>query len=543
MADLRDFTGKNRKNTGVAGERIAISNTAARVNEKGRLRYNESLELMEYYNGTSWISIDAPPTISGVSPLSINIGDATTTFTLSGSNFSASGLTATLINNGGTEISFTTVTRNSDTSITAVLTNSNVGAVDEPYDIKVTNGSGLANTFADSINVNEAPAWVTASGSLGTLFHSGRSAANLSTSTIEATDPEGGDVDYVITVGSLPSGLTLNGETGAISGTADSVGSNTTSTFTVQARDTASNIATRQFSITVNAPSLTQFTSTGAFTFNVPSGISSVTVLAVGAGGGGGGNIAGGGGAGGLVESSSYPVTPGGSVPGSVGTGGSGGQGRNSPGSTGGNTVFGAITAYGGGSGGGGGSDPEAPVAAHSGSPGGSGGGGSGYANTQNVGTSTQTNFAPVNALGYGNSGGTGISNASGGGGGAGGAGQSYLSSDQAGNGGVGRQNDILGPNHYWAGGGGGATYDNRNKSGNGGLGGGGGGGNMGPNVGTGGGSALSSGQNGINNPNTSSPAVSGGAGGTNTGGGGGGGTHDLQGGGSGGPGIVVVAV
>ena len=67
MSDLRDFTGKNRKNTGLAGERIAIGATGNRVNEKGRLRYNESLELMEYYNGTTWISIDAPPSISSVS--------------------------------------------------------------------------------------------------------------------------------------------------------------------------------------------------------------------------------------------------------------------------------------------------------------------------------------------------------------------------------------------------------------------------------------------------------------------------------------------
>jgi fibronectin-binding autotransporter adhesin len=540
MADLRDFTGKNRKNTGVAGERIAISSTAARVNEKGRLRYNESLELMEYYNGTTWISIDAPPSISGVSPTSIDESAATTTFTISGSNFSSSGLQAAMFNESGTEISFTTVTRVNDTTVTAVLTNSNLGAIDEPYDIKITNGSGLSNTFADSINVNEAPAWTTSAGSLGTLSDGNRAASALTSSTLVATDPEGGDVDYYISSGALPSGLSLDGETGIISGTAAAEASNTTYNFTVEAHDTASNVTSRSFSITVNAPVVTSFTSTGSFTFNVPSGLTSVNALVIAGGGGGGGNIGGAGGAGGMVEHSSYPVTPGGSVTGTVGAGGGGGQARNSPGSNGSNTTFGTITAIGGGWGGGGGSNPEGPVASHSGNPGGSGGGGGGYVSSQTQGTGTQGPSG--GGTGYGNPGGIGNNDhAAGGGGGAGGSGQSSPSGTQAGNGGVGRQNDILGPNHYWAGGGGGSTYNGNPVSGNGGLGGGGGGGNNNANAGSGGGSALNSGQNGLNIPEGST-SISGGAGGTNTGGGGGGGSHDQNRGGTGGPGIVVVA-
>lgn len=540
MADLRDFTGKNRKNSGVAGERIAISSTAARVNEKGRLRYNESLELMEYYNGTTWISIDAPPSISGVSPTSIDESDTTTTFTISGSNFSSSGLQAAMFNESGTEISFTTVTRVNDTTVTAVLTNSNLGTIDEPYDIKITNGSGLSNTFADSINVNEAPAWTTAAGSLGTLSDTSRAASDLTTSTLVATDPEGGDVDYYISSGALPTGLSLAGETGVISGTANAETSNTTYNFTVEAHDTSSNVTSRAFSITVNAPVVVQFTSTGSFTFNVPSGLSAINTLVIAGGGGGGGNIAGGGGAGGMVEHSSYPVTPGGSVSGSVGAGGGGGQARNAPGSNGSNTTFGTITATGGGWGGGGGSDPEGPVASHSGNPGGSGGGGGGYVSTQTQGTGTQSPSG--GGTGYGNPGGVGNNNhAAGGGGGAGGAGQASPSGTQAGNGGVGRQNSILGPNHYWAGGGGGSAYSGANKSGDGGLGGGGGGGNNNANAGTGGGSALNSGGNGSNLPE-SSTGQNGGNGGANTGGGAGGGSHDQNRGGTGGPGIVVVA-
>ena len=65
------------------------------------------------------------------------------------------------------------------------------------------------------------------------------------------------------------------------------------------------------------------FTSTGAATFNVPVGVTEVEVLVVAGGGGGapahGTNAAGGGGAGGLVYKSQVSVTPGGSVPVTVG--------------------------------------------------------------------------------------------------------------------------------------------------------------------------------------------------------------------------------
>jgi hypothetical protein len=84
MADLRDFTGKNRVHTGTTG--ITVSDvdatTGQRVDEKGRLRYNNTLGLMEYYNGTTWIAIDAPPSVSSINPSSpqINDGDTEVTF-------------------------------------------------------------------------------------------------------------------------------------------------------------------------------------------------------------------------------------------------------------------------------------------------------------------------------------------------------------------------------------------------------------------------------------------------------------------------------
>ena len=251
MADLRDFTGKNRKFTGNSG--IVPSSTTAttgdRVNETGRFRFNSTLNLMEYYNGTSWISIDSPPTISSVTPTSVDENGTTTTFTLTGDNFSSSGLTASIFNASGTEINFDTVTRDSSTQLTLVLTISNLGAIDEPYDIKVVNGSGLAATLASAFNINEAPTWTTSAGSLGTITKG----VAISTITLAATDPESGDVDYYLSVGGLPDGLSLDGETGQITGTY--TGSTaTTFNFTIEAHDSASNVTSRAFSITTQLP-------------------------------------------------------------------------------------------------------------------------------------------------------------------------------------------------------------------------------------------------------------------------------------------------
>ena len=57
MANLRDFTGKNRKFTGTIGERISVGTTAERDTATfgaGTLRYNSNNNLLEYYDNTAW---------------------------------------------------------------------------------------------------------------------------------------------------------------------------------------------------------------------------------------------------------------------------------------------------------------------------------------------------------------------------------------------------------------------------------------------------------------------------------------------------------
>ena len=66
MANIRDITGKNRKFTGTDSIQLPTGTTAERVDGAANLRFNSDLNLAEYYDGTNWKAIDAPPSISSV---------------------------------------------------------------------------------------------------------------------------------------------------------------------------------------------------------------------------------------------------------------------------------------------------------------------------------------------------------------------------------------------------------------------------------------------------------------------------------------------
>jgi hypothetical protein len=454
------------------------------------------------------------PTVSSISPTNVDSKDSatTTTFTVTGTGFSV-GVTAVLISNGGTEISFNTVTRDSSTQLTCVLNNGLITLnTDEPYDIKVTNSSSLTSTLANQINVDQRPVFVTAAGTLGTQRSGSFSA------TVEATDPESaGAIRYDVVGGTLPTGITLNSSTGVVSGSITLETSDTTYNFTIQASDVDSNVSFRDFSITLSGPSVQSFTSSG--TFSVPSGITSVDVLVVAGGGGGGAQnsqATGGGGAGGLIYRPAFPVTPGGTVSVTVGCGGAGVAPANT-GNTGQDSVFGTLTAKGGGGG---------RAATPANGNGGSGGGASEYCSALTAGTATQpTQPGDSGTYGFGNPGGpySGQGYVAGGGGGAGavgGAGGGPSGGAGVGNGGVGLAYTIADgttPVFYAGGGASGAAATLTVLSGSGGQGGGGNGGGGTP------ARAAQSGQ-------------------ANTGGGGGGGNSGSPANsGSGGKGIVIV--
>ena len=487
----------------------------------------------------------ANPTFSSVSPTSLTSGDGTGNHTIvvTGTKFDT-GATFSLITDGGTTITMDSVVRNSSSQLTGTVAKNkaNLTNANEPFDVKITNGSALSVTSTNQINIDASPVYVTAAGTLGTL--TGGSA--MSTTDIVASDPESaGNVTFEIQSGSLPAGVataTVN-ENGVskfrITGTPTNPGANTTSNFVLRAVDAASNTTSRAFSITVNRTySYQSFTSSG--TFSVPSGVATVDVLVVGGGGSGGEPNGGGGGAGGLIFMPEFPVTPSGTVSVTVGDGGAE-QTAQQPGNVGQDSVFGTLTAKGGGAGGGQPTGGPVSVGEAGGSGGGGGGGESSAPGPNPGGTATQpTQPGNSGAYGFGNAGGYGYCfgsarRAGGGGGGAaavgtdGGGGGGYICAGVGGNGKAYTIADGTTPVTYAGGGGGGVQNDpggvNNSYS---------------PGQapgGTGGGGAGSFRANG------QIPGTSGTAGQANKGGGGGGGASNTPatGGHAGGKGIVIV--
>ena len=427
----------------------------------------------------------ASPVISSVSPTNANESQANLTLVITGTGFTT-GTNARLITTSGKVVPFDTVTRNSATQVTAIIATSSLAASDDPYDVQVVNGEGLATTKENQINFNASPTFVTAAGSLGS------SRFTMSAVKVNAIDPESAaNVTFELQSGSLPAGVTLvntaaEGGTAIFTGTLTAQASDTVSNFVLRAVDAASNTTSRAFSFTALGPSSTSFTSSG--TFAVPTGQTSVDVLVVAGGGGVGSNPGpgglGGAGAGGLIFQPGYPVTPGGTLTATVGGGGGAG-------STGQDSVFGApgdpgkhpsgdvLTAKGGGYGG------QSP-STQPGGPGGSGGGGRGGYNGQSgygPGPATQpTQPGDSGAYGFGNAGGSGgggpTPNGRGEGGGGGGAGAAGQTGTPGGaNGGIGKAYTIADgtTSVYYAGGGGaGGSITYTSASGCGGQGGGG---------------------------------------------------------------------
>ena len=240
----------NTEITGTEAARMPVGTTGQRANAQvGDLRHNTTLGILEQYTTDGWQGIASSPTVTSVSPNNIEESDSTQTIVITGQNFD-SGATAVLVGSGG-NITPTTSTRNSSSQITIVYSGSDVITTDAgPYDIKVTNSTGLVGTLDDSLTLDDAPNWTTAAGSVGTVIED----IAMSTVTVAATDPEGGSVTYSITSGALPSGLSFGTSNGQITGTPNAGTSGYSSSgvahnFTVTANDGTGNTTPRAFSI------------------------------------------------------------------------------------------------------------------------------------------------------------------------------------------------------------------------------------------------------------------------------------------------------
>ena len=521
MADLRDFTGKNRKFSGTDSIKVPEGTTAQRVDGTGKIRYNTTNNLMEYYTNSEWKSIDSPPVVStiaidGASAAAQGAVDpgagGNASIVIAGNLFDTSAATVLLVAASGSNITPTTTTINNASSITIVVPKSSFVNANEPYTVQVTNPSGLSGSLAAALVADTIPTFTNAVDTTFGIFDSGRSGITITAAQlIGATDSESDTLSYAITTGGLPAGLTLAASTGVITGSVSAVSSTTTSTFTVTVSQSGGGSSnSRQFKISINPPVTTSFTSSGTLT--VPSGLTAVDVLVVGGGGGSAHHHDGGGGGGGLIYRPGFPITPGSPISVTVGNGGIGGPQGNT--TVGQDSVFSTLTAKGGGSG-----SPGTP---------GNGIGGSGAGGTHSPGTQPgrpgiqPTQPGDSGTYGFGNPGGNGHytnpgTGAQGGGGGGAGAAGGNAGANNLGPGGAGKSYSISGSGVYYSGGGAGGGHQNATGNSSGGQGGGG-------NAGSGPGAT---GQNGTANRG-------GGAGGGNDSGG----PNDR----TGGSGIVIVS-
>ena len=226
----------------------------------GMVIYNSTVGNLQQYTSSGWQSIAINPIITSLNVSDIHESDDPQTIVITGSSFDITA-TATLITNGGATVTPTTSTRNSSSQITIVFSGNDTITNDQgPYDVKVTNGTGLTAILENGITLDNQPVWSTNAGSLFTVYEDFAAGATLPSGTttasytnVVATEPESGTVTYSITSGAIPSGLELSSG-GVFSGTANAgpsgyASAGQTHNFTVTASDGTGNTTPRAFSI------------------------------------------------------------------------------------------------------------------------------------------------------------------------------------------------------------------------------------------------------------------------------------------------------
>ena len=228
---------------------IASGTTAQRPSSPllGSLRYNSTTGFAEVYTAAGWGIFGAlPPSIISVSPSSYN-GNAGSTVTLTGTNFSSDAIVYFITSSNVSYAAATTTFTNSTT--VSATTPRDFLITDGPLDVQIVQASG-SSTKVDCVDTGVSPSWSTASGNIGTIYYGSTSDTQSFTSTVSATDADSNDVVSYSLSGTLPTGLSLNSATGTISGNAANPGSNSvTSTFSVVATDLAGNTSSRSFNI------------------------------------------------------------------------------------------------------------------------------------------------------------------------------------------------------------------------------------------------------------------------------------------------------
>ena len=241
-----DVSFENISDTGTEGTKVASGTTAQRGSTAGQWRYNTTTGFFEGRNASGVAQLEPTPTVSSVDDAEVDsAGGGNQTIVVSGTNFTSGG-TISFVGLSA-EFNAATTTFNNSTQVTAVAPKSSFLNAQEPYKVKFTSSSGVAGTSSTGlINVDNAPSWTTNAGQIGGDIFEGTSVST----TVVASDAEGDTVAYTVSSGSLPSGLSINSGTGAITGTAPTVSGDTTSSFDLRAT-AGSKTADRSFTIIV----------------------------------------------------------------------------------------------------------------------------------------------------------------------------------------------------------------------------------------------------------------------------------------------------
>tara|TARA_Y100001970_G_scaffold282472_1_gene395377 strand:- start:1209 stop:2033 length:825 start_codon:yes stop_codon:yes gene_type:complete len=223
----------NLPNTSVTNDNLAGSIANAKLTNSSITINGSPVSL-----GGSVTVGETKPTISSISP---SVAENTqTAITITGSNFVSLPYVDAINSSTGSITAADSVTFTSSTTLVCNFTLS----VDGTYYIRIENNDGNAVRSSTALlTVSDAPAWVTAAGSLGTT-----AAATSINYTVSATDA----TSYAIQSGALPGGGSLNTATGAITGTETGSTATTTYNFTIRATDAQAQTADRAFSITIS---------------------------------------------------------------------------------------------------------------------------------------------------------------------------------------------------------------------------------------------------------------------------------------------------
>jgi hypothetical protein len=223
------------------------SSTTANLTEGSNLYYTDARVDARIAAG------GANPTISSISPGTI--GNATSTITVTGSNFDVGSQVEFINTSTGIWYPASTIVYNNSTSLTVTITLS----IDAQYRMRIENGTGKAViSNANILTVSDAPTWSTVAGSLGSF--DGNFSGTIATLSAGS--------DSAVTFSEVGSNLTTANVTLSSAGvlsTTDFGGSSTSATtynFTIRVTDAEGQTADRSFSFA------STFGATGGGQFN-----------------------------------------------------------------------------------------------------------------------------------------------------------------------------------------------------------------------------------------------------------------------------------